>query len=197
MTPHSTTPTCTMKSMDSFTRSHLLLTSLCESHMFTPPVVATDWPVDCPGWLQQLLSERESYWRLEELRRRQSERWTICSTSYTCPRTKHFWIQKLVKIVTWKNPIWPCSTRILLTMFKIQGHCKSGYSGGYSRPLNSPHWIKGQHRVTSFVLYRAVTHLRICGNLQQRGLPLRMAKPLRQKGLSADLVKTRKILTVW
>ena len=42
---------------------------------------------------------------------------------------------------------------------------------------------------------RAATLLRICGNLRQRGLPLWVAKPLRQTGLSADLVKTRKILT--
>jgi len=44
--------------------------------------------------------------------------------------------------------------------------------------------------------HRAVTPLRICGNLQQRGLPLWIAKPLRQTGISADLVKTRVILTV-
>ena len=51
-----------------------------------------------------------------------------------------------------------------------------------------------------FVVYihtpRAATPLRICGNLRQRGLPLQMAKPLRQTGLSADLVKTWKILTI-
>ena len=49
---------------------------------------------------------------------------------------------------------------------------------------------------TGRIQFRAVTPLRICGNLQQRGLPLWMAKPLQQTVLSADLVKIRKILTV-